>query len=169
MSSAIKPWLVLGIIFIVGVVTGVALTIGLAPHFKNQPGSQQLKSLWMAQLVQRLDLTTDQQAKIQPILADARNKLQLLHRDEVDRGSQIFKAAHNQISALLTPGQQVELQKMESEREQLFSDHLRPWGQREGPGGLMRHHGGPGDDGRTPPPANMSTNAPPPGPPPQDH
>ena len=165
MSSQLKPWLLLGGIFIVGIVTGSALTIGLASHFMHPPGEQQLRSHWMMRLTERLNLTADQQAKIQPILTDAATRIQALHRDEVGRGSQIFKAANDQISALLTPEQQVELQKMESEREKMFSGHMHPWGpQHDGPGG-MHPHGGP-DEGGTPPPLppEAETNAAPPGP-----
>jgi len=177
MSSKFKPWLMLAVIFVVGVVTGSALTFGLGPHFMHHPGQQQISGgqqinpqqinrLWMAQLVQRLDLTADQQAKIKPILTDARIKIQSLHRDEVERGSQIMKTAHDQISALLTPEQKVELQQMEAEREKMFLDHMRPWGPpHEGPGGVRRH-GGP-EDNMMPPPSPPApgalTNAAPPG------
>jgi Spy/CpxP family protein refolding chaperone len=165
MSSQVKPWLLLSVIFIVGIVTGSALTIGLGPHFMHPSGEQQIKRHLMEHLAKRLNLTADQQAKIQPIVADAATKLQALQRDEVEQGSQIFKAANEQISALLTPEQKVEMQKMESEREKMFSGHMRPWGpSRDGPGG-MRRHGGPDDDGRMPPPApDATTNAAPPGP-----
>jgi Spy/CpxP family protein refolding chaperone len=167
MSSKLKSWLLLGVIFALGVVTGSALTIGLASHFMHLPGEQQMKRHLMEHLVKRLNLTAEQQTKIQPIVADAETKIQSLRRDEVERGSQIFKAANEQISALLTPEQKVELQKMESEREKMFSGHMRPWGPpRDGPGG-MRHHGGPDDD-RTPPPPDAPTNAAPPGPAPQN-
>jgi Spy/CpxP family protein refolding chaperone len=152
MSSKLNPWLVLAVIFIVGAVTGSALTIGLGSHFKHPPG-EQMKRHWMANLVERLHLTADQQAKIQPIVTDAETRIQALHRDEVERGSQIFKSAHDQISALLTPDQQAEMQKMESEREKMFSGH-------------MHHHGGI-DDGSIippPPPPVPPTNAAPPGP-----
>ena len=168
MSSKFKPWLLLAVIFIVGVVTGSALTIGLAPHFMRAQGPRDMKQHWMEYLTRELNLTPDQQTKIEPILTDAEIKVRSLHREEVEQGSQIIKAADIQISALLTPGQKVELQKMESDREKLFSGHMRPWGaQREGPGG-MRRRAGP-DDGMTPPtppPApNAPTNAaPPPGP-----
>jgi len=70
----------------------------------------------MAQLVQRLNLTADQQAKIEPIVADAATRLQSVHRDEVERGAQIFKATHDQIAALLTPSKIWNCQKMEAER-----------------------------------------------------
>ena len=43
MSSKLKPWLVLAVIFIVGVVTGSALTIGLAFAFHASAGWQQMK------------------------------------------------------------------------------------------------------------------------------
>ena len=167
MSSKLKSWLLLAVIFIVGILTGSALTISLGSHFRHPPGAQQMKRLWMAQLVLQLNLTVDQQAKIQPILADASTKLQSVHRDEVERGSQIIKAAHDQISALLTPKQKVELQKMESEREKMFSGHMRPWGApRDGPDDT-HHHGRP-NDGVMPPPPNAPTNAAPPGPAPQN-
>jgi Spy/CpxP family protein refolding chaperone len=136
------------------------LTIGLGPHFRHPPsepgppGAAQIGRNWMAHLTERLNLTADQQTKIEPILADAAAKIQALHRTEVEQGSQIFKSANSQISALLTPAQQVELQKMETEREKMFMGH-------------MRHHEGPGD-GKPPPPPGAQTNAPPPapGPPP---
>jgi Spy/CpxP family protein refolding chaperone len=165
MSSKLKSWLLLAIIFVVGVVTGVALTIGLAPHFGHQPGPQQINRLWMAKLIEQLNLTADQQAKIQPILTDAKTRFQSLHRDEVERGSQIMKEAHDQISALLTSEQQAELQKLEADREKMFLEHMRPWGPPPpgGPGG-MHHHDGTNDSGGMPPPPGASTNAPPPGP-----
>jgi len=159
MSSQLKSWLLLGVIFIVGIVTGAALAIGLGPHFRHESDTPQIKRLWMADLDRRLNLTADQQAKIDPILADAKTRMLALHRDEVERGSQIIKAAHDQISALLTPEQKVELKKMESEREKMFMEHMRPWGTpREGPGG-MHHHGGPGDGMKSPPPPDAPTNA----------
>src|ERR1700683_4999799 len=35
MSSQLKPWLLLAVIFVVGVVTGSALTMGLGSYFKH--------------------------------------------------------------------------------------------------------------------------------------
>ncbi len=152
MSSQFKPWLVLGIIFVVGAVTGSALTIGFGSHFATPPGDAQLNLHLMAHLTKRLNLTADQQAKIQPILADAATRIQAAQWDYVQRGSQIFKSVNEQIAPYLTPEQKVELQKMESEREKMFSGHVRHWGPpRDGPGG-MHHHGGPDGDMMSPPP-----------------
>jgi Spy/CpxP family protein refolding chaperone len=155
MSAKVKPWLVLAVIFVAGILTGAALTIGLGAHFMHPPGPRDMNRFWMAKLTRDLNLTPDQQSKIEPILADAATKIQSLHRDEVVRGSQIFKAANDQIAALLTPEQKVELQKIESDREKRFSEHLRPWGPpHEGPD-EMRPPGPP--DGMMPPPTAPDT------------
>jgi Spy/CpxP family protein refolding chaperone len=170
MSSQLKPWLVLTVIFIVGIVTGSALTFSLASHFMRPPGEQQMKRHWMAHLTEQLNLTADQQAKIEPIVADATTRIQSMHHDEVERDSQIFKSANDQISALLTPEQKVELQKMESEREKMFSGHMRPHGSLHNGPGDMHYHNGP-DNGVTPPPPpapGAQTNTVAPGPPPQN-
>ena len=140
MTGTIKAWLLLGGIFVVGIITGSALTFGLGPRFMHQPEPQQIQRLWMAHLVQRLNLTPDQRAKIQPILADAQAKIQSLQREQVERGSQIFKAAHDQIAAILTPEQKVELQQMEREREKMFFNRTRLGGP-QGPGGQFDRRG----------------------------
>jgi Spy/CpxP family protein refolding chaperone len=166
MSSKVKSWLLLAVIFVIGIVTGSALTIGLASHFMRPHGAQEMKNHWMMFLTQRLTLTADEQAKIQPILSEATNNIQALHRDEVDRGSQIIKAANDQIAQVLTPDQKVELQKMESEREKMFMGHMHPWGPpHDGPDGPpggpdpMRHHW----DDDAPPPPPPGAPPPPPG------
>jgi Spy/CpxP family protein refolding chaperone len=159
MSATIKPWLVLAVIFIAGILTGTALTVVLYPHFEKPPFPRDLRQHWMERLTEKLKLTQDQQAKIQPILADASTQMQALHHDELQRGAQIFKATDERISTLLTPDQQVLLQEMKKEREKAFAGHLHLWGSM---------HGGP--DGGPPPPPPPSpplpepaTNAPPPG------
>ncbi len=163
MRPEFKPWLLLGIIFVVGVVTGSALTMGLAPHFMHPPVPREMKGHWMAHLIRDLDLTDEQQAKIQPILADADAKLQALRHDEVEHGAQIFKAADEQIAALLRPDQKVELLRMEAEREKMFSGHMRQWGPSHREPEDRRPPPGPnGDGGMLPPPPAPATNAPPP-------
>ncbi len=127
MSPKLKPRLLLGGIFVIGVVTGSALTIGLAPRFLHPP-QHNMRANWMDRLTNRLHLTPDQQAKIQPILADADTKFQALLHDERQHGSQIFKDADDQIEAILTPDQQVELKKMEAERERMFPGRMHQGG-----------------------------------------
>jgi Spy/CpxP family protein refolding chaperone len=166
MSSNFKVGLLLAVIFIVGVITGGALTVGFGSHFLHPPGEIPMKRHWMEYLTHRLNLSADQQAKIQPIVTDATNRIQSGHHDEVERDSQILKEANDQIATFLTPDQKVELQKMEDDREKLFSGHMHPWGQsHDGPDG-MYHHNGPEGGAPSPPPQpppppvpNASTNA----------
>jgi Spy/CpxP family protein refolding chaperone len=134
MSSNVKPWLLLVGIFIVGVVTGWALTFGLGPRFAQPPGPHDVRQHLRDRLIHDLNLTTDQQTKIQPILNDAETKIRALHREEIGRGAQIMKETDDQISAFLTPDQKVQLQKLEAERDKMFSGHMR---HRDGPDGAM--------------------------------
>ena len=149
MSPKMKPWLLVCGIFVIGVVTGGALTIGLGPHVYRfvhasaPPAPRDMKKNWMAHLIRDLNLNADQEAKIQPIVTDAAAKLQALHHEEMEQGSQIFKAANDQINALLTPDQQVEMQKMEAERQKMFPGHMHSGGFR---------HDGPDDQAPPPPP-----------------
>jgi len=170
MTSVVKPWLVLTIIFVAGVATGVALTLALSPRFMHPPGEAQMRERWMTHFIRQLDLTADQQAKIRPIVADATTQIQALHHEEIDRGSKIIASMDDKIAAILTPGQKTELQgmekDMESEREKKFSGHMHS---HEGPGHYFDDRSG-GDDNVPPPPPNGTNGSPPSEPPPpQNH
>jgi Spy/CpxP family protein refolding chaperone len=145
MTSKLKPWLFLALIFAAGIMTGVALTIVLGPRSKSEPDAQQMKNHWMLHLTHQLNLTADQQAKIDPILTDAENKIQAARKENFENVSQIFKKANAQIATILTPDQQAELEKMSKEmdrdHDRMFPGHHQ-WG---GP------HGGPGGPGGSPP------------------
>ncbi len=167
MSAKVKSWLLLGGIFAIGIVTGVALTVGIGPHFMRPPGAQEMRERWMMMLSKRLELTPDQQAKIEPILTDAENKIQALHHEEVMHGSEIIRTANDQIAAVLTADQKVKLQQLEAERQKMFWGRLHSWGPPGGPGEMHRHW----DDGDHPPPPgapaepNPPSSSPPPAPP----
>jgi len=148
MSTKLKSWFFIGLIFAAGIVTGVALTVALSPHF-GPPGAQQMKARWMMYLTRQLNLTADQQAKIDPILNDAENQMQAARKDNMDRVSQIIKKTNDQISAILTPEQKATLDKMSEEmdkrRDRMFpGGHMHGWG---GPHGA----GGPNGPGGPPP------------------
>ncbi len=148
MNPKIKPWLVLALIFVLGMVTGGALTFVLGPHFLHPPGARDMRTHWMRHLTERLNLTADQQAKIDPILTEAGNQLQAVHRDEVGRVSQIMEKANTEIATILTPGQQTLLQAMQKEM------HMKSWGP-HGEHGEGPPHGGPGNGM----PPDQATNA----------
>ena len=151
MSGAkLKPWLILGLIFVAGIITGVALTLGMRSEWMRPPGAKQMQHHWMAYLNDRLSLTADQQTKIGAILSDAGDRVRDVHDDEVNRISAIFRETHAKIMPLLTADQQAKFAKLEAEGQRDFAHHMRHgW------------HGGPG--GGPPPPGAPDEGAPPPG------
>jgi Spy/CpxP family protein refolding chaperone len=157
MTPKLKSWLVLALIFLAGVVSGGALSLVLAPHFLRPPPEAMLGRHMMERLTHELQLTADQQAKIEPIIMQTTRQIHEVHSEEVGRISQIMKAANDQLAPILTPDQKAQLDKIESEggaRE--FFQHQHGWGE---PGQPHFHD----DDkpGPPPPPAPPATNAPP--------
>ena len=164
MSAALKPWLILAVIFIAGAFTGFAVTM----VFSGPPGHPgDMQKRWMLNLTHQLNLTADQQAKIDPILRDTSEKVQKIHRDEFAQVRDILKASDDQIAAILTPDQKAELKKLVDEREKDFNGHERRWGgPRDGGPDGMHFHGGPGGPGDGyppgPPPPDQALPPPPP-------
>jgi Spy/CpxP family protein refolding chaperone len=159
MTAKLKPWLILAVIFVAGGLSGAALIIAVHP---GQP-RHDMQQMWMLQLTRKLDLTSDQQGKIKPIIHDTVQQVQKIHREEIDKVGQLLKASDDQIAAILTPDQKAELQQMIDERQKDFNRHIRQWGPpRDG-----NPYGGPPPEGSAPvppppePPAPPSTNAPP--------
>lgn len=144
-----RPWLIMALIFVLGIGTGVLLTIGLGPRFTRPMGEQEMRNRWMMHLSHRLNLTPDQQSKIRPILDEAEAQILSVHHEDVSRVSGILQAANSKISALLNPDQRAQLAQMEQEREKMFSGRMH--------GGREMAPPGEHPDGPPPPP--------PPGPP----
>lgn len=147
--SKVKPWLLIAVIFLAGAVTGAALTMVLGPFFRHSPSQT---AIWMQHLTQRLDLTPDQQAKIQPIVTDGVNQMQNVRKQQIEQMTKTIDAMNKAIAAILTPEQQEKLDKMEKEmdqnRDRMFPGHKHMW-DHGGPGGPP---GGPGQHWQRPPP-----------------
>ena len=145
--AGVKPWLILGLIFAAGLITGAALTVALRSEWMRPPGAVQMQRHWMQYLTTRLDLTPEQQTKIETILSAAGAKLKQVHEDEVGRISGIFRDTDAQITPLLTADQKANFAKMELERQHDFSHHMHHGWREDGP-----PPGGPGPEGKPPPP-----------------
>ena len=145
-NLVVKPWLVLSLIFLVGALSGAALTFAFAPHGPHPPGDKQMEHRWLDHLTTRLGLTPDQRSKIAPILDAASGQIHSVHRDEVDRVGRIFDETHTKILAVLTPDQQTEFKKIEKERQDDFSRHRRSWGEHGPNGGPPGHENSPPPD-----------------------
>lgn len=173
MSTKLKSWLVLALIFVAGALSGGALTLVLAPHFLHpHPHPRDPKIIErdiMAGLTRELSLTADQQAKIQPIIGDAAKEMHEVHKDEVQRISQIIKLTTDQVTPLLTADQKTQLDKLEAEdgASIFFGRPRQHAGPPSGPPDRSPESPGPPDQspppppGEPPPPAPPATNAPP--------
>ncbi len=81
-----------------------------------------------------LNLTADQQTKVQPILDQARPQLEQIHREAMEKTRAVMQNTMAQIRPLLTPEQQQKLDQAKN----------NGWGHRGG-----RHHHGGNDDSDT--------------------
>lgn len=148
MMEKLKPWLVLAVIFIAGALSGSALTMVLASHFHHPPGVAGMGSRIMGQLTRELNLSSDQQDKIRPIVEESAKDIRQAHLDEMGRDSEIIKRTNDQLAPILTADQKAKLDKLEAEGDNMFQRRMKAWG----PNGDHFRGGGPNGDGPPEPP-----------------
>ncbi len=136
------------LLFVLVLTFGLCLT-GYAQSDQQQPaptqgehhgaGQPPTADQELAHLTKTLDLTSDQQAKIKPILDDSFKQMQSVHSDtslsQQDRSTkmqEIHKNLSTQVREVLTPDQQTKFDSM-------MKDH-------------GHHSGGGASGGQTPPP-----------------
>jgi Spy/CpxP family protein refolding chaperone len=72
-------------------------------------------------MTQSLNLTSDQQAKVQPILDQAKPQLIAIHKDAMQKAKAVMDNAMAQIRPLLTADQQKTLDEKQQAREDVKS------------------------------------------------
>ena len=73
----------------------------------------------MQHLTKGLDLTPDQQAKVQPIVDQAKPQIQAIHQDAMQKTKAVMDNTMAQIRPLLTPQQQQKLDSMKAAHEKM--------------------------------------------------
>jgi hypothetical protein len=123
--KTLKPWLLLALVFLVGMVFGVAGTRLAIRHAAREavlhPARAQL--VIEKRLTRRLGLDPGQQSKLDRILTDARAQLTALRQQYRPSVTMVFSNANAQISALLTVDQRLKYEKMREENAPL----VRGW------------------------------------------
>lgn len=107
---------------------------GSGPEQKGGRGHHRGSLLERA--TERLDLTPEQQAKIQPIIDQAKPQLETIHREAMEKTKAVMDNAMSQIRPMLTPEQEKKLDDAKNERR----------GGHEGRGGRKGRHGQGADD-----------------------
>ncbi len=70
----------------------------------------------MENMTQSLNLTPDQKTKIQPILDEAKPKMEAIHRDAMEKSRALMEDTKAKIRPMLTPEQQKTLDDMKNNR-----------------------------------------------------
>ena len=111
-----KRWRIMGavtLLFGLGFLAG-ALSMNLYRRHETRPGFRRED---FEQALKQLNLNADQQTKVDAILADTRNQLKDVRKEESPRVSDIRKKARERLQSVLTPEQWRQLQeKMKSAR-----------------------------------------------------
>ncbi|MBA3651052.1 MAG: hypothetical protein H0W66_06135 [Chthoniobacterales bacterium] len=101
---------------------------------KDRPGGRGGRHhMSLDQMTEQLNLTPEQQAKVQPIIDQLKPQLENIHREAMEKTKAAMDNAMTQMRPILTPEQQKKLEEAQSTRR----------GKRgEGHGGRKGHHGG---------------------------
>jgi Spy/CpxP family protein refolding chaperone len=77
-------------------------------------------------LTEGLNLTPDQQAKIQPLIDQAKPQIAEIHREAMQKIKSIITSTVSQIRPLLTPEQQKKLDENQNARRGRMNAHKEP-------------------------------------------
>jgi Spy/CpxP family protein refolding chaperone len=73
----------------------------------------------LGHLTEKLDLTADQKAKVQPIIDQAKPQLQTIHQEAMQKAKAVMDNTMAQIRPLLTPEQVTKLDAMKAAHEKM--------------------------------------------------
>jgi uncharacterized membrane-anchored protein YhcB (DUF1043 family) len=123
--KSLKPWLLLALVFLVGIVFGVAGTRLAIRHAAREAALHPARAQLVIEkrLTRRLGLDADQQSKLDRILTDARAQLGALRQQYRPPVTLVFSNANAQISAILTLDQRLKYEKLKEENAPL----VRGW------------------------------------------
>ena len=116
MTAGVKCKLVAGfvLVFVAGGVTGGFIySARTSHHFLGPPYSGRLADRMTERLRSELKLTSDQLAKLSPIIDETASKLEAIRTETAGRVRQTITEAHQKIFPNLTPEQQSRLNAMD--------------------------------------------------------
>ena len=127
MNSSLKWKLAVAfvIVFAAGVATGAMFGafhlrrhVVLGPPHSGDVGGRMKEHLRRA-----LDLTSEQEAKIQPIVESTSTKLEAIRIETAERVRTVMEDSKREIAPFLTPDQQKKLEKLEAEHRKVMLHH----------------------------------------------
>jgi Spy/CpxP family protein refolding chaperone len=126
MNRSLKWKLIAGfiLVFLAGAMTGVFFAATFAHHMFvefHQPGL--VAARMKERLRKELKLTSDQEAKISPIVEKMAAQLEQIRKETGERVRQTFKNAHQEMEADLTAEQRQKLREMEKRHHAWHIQH----------------------------------------------
>ncbi len=107
---------------LIALTIGSALALGtLALNAQPGPGGHDHHEMGnpLEHLTKDLNLTADQQAKVQPIVDQAKPQIAAIHQEAVEKMKAVMESTSAQIRPLLTPEQQQKLDAMKKAHEDM--------------------------------------------------
>jgi periplasmic protein CpxP/Spy len=91
------------------------------PHggFSGGHGGWQGQGFAMGHLTKALNLTAEQQSKVQPLIDQARPQIVAIHKDAMDKTHAIIDKTMSQIRPILTPDQQKKFDDLQKARQDM--------------------------------------------------
>lgn len=130
-----KPWkVVLAFtgIFLAGILVGSLVTLRWGVNRSHRgPGGDQMGRELMQRLIDKLELTADQQEKIRPIVDRTADELRELRRTTMRTSAAALARMHGEVAPLLTPAQQTKLNEMEAKQKERWERLKRNGEERE--------------------------------------
>ena len=83
------------------------------------PGRWHGQGLSLQHLTKTLNLTSDQQAKVEPILDQAKPQIIAIHKDAMQKTQAVMASTMSQIRPLLTPEQQTKFDAVQKARQDM--------------------------------------------------
>jgi hypothetical protein len=117
-----KVWLAIGLIFIAGFAAGsvATRTVTRRTIARILSNPNQLHLLVERRLARRLQLDAEQRQKVDTILAGTQNEVKSLRLQFAPHFQGIMSNAQTQISAILTPRQQAQFDRLREENQALL-------------------------------------------------
>src|SRR5438876_10700639 len=87
--------------------------------FGGRHGNWHGQGFAMGHLTKALNLTADQQAKVQPLIDQARPQIIAIHKDAMEKTHAIMDKTMSQIRPILTPDQQKKFDALQKARQDM--------------------------------------------------
>jgi hypothetical protein len=111
---------------VLAVVTAGAIALGGFVIVQAQPGPGGCghgHAFGLQHLTDKLNLTSDQQTKVQPILDAAKPQIRAIHQEAMQKAKTVMDSTLSQIRPLLNPDQQKKLDAIQKAHQDMMNAH----------------------------------------------